>query len=62
MSAGSAFSTASRICAAERTSTRCTPGGVGSCTGPLTSTTWAPIVAAAAARAKPILPLLRLPT
>jgi hypothetical protein len=37
-------------------------GGVGSCTGPLTSTTCAPIVAAAAARAKPILPLLRLPT
>ena len=35
--------------------------GVGSAVGPATRTTCAPLPAAAAARAKPILPLLRLP-
>ena len=40
---------------------RCTPAGVGRCTGPATRMTSAPRRAAAAAIAKPILPLLRLP-
>jgi hypothetical protein len=39
---------------------RCTNGGVGSETGPLTSVTFAPRFAAAAAIAKPILPELWL--
>ena len=48
--------------AALSTSMRRTPGGVGSDTGPQTSTTSAPASRAACATAKPILPELRLLT
>jgi len=58
---GSASITAASICAALRTLMRATPAGVGNATGPAISDTSAPIAAAAAATAKPILPELRLP-
>ena len=53
-------STASCICCAVVTSMRCTPRGLGRCTGPATSVTSAPASRAARATAKPILPLDRL--
>ena len=52
--------TAVCIWRADCTSTRVTPRGVGRCTGPATSVTCAPAARAAAAMAKPILPLERL--
>jgi hypothetical protein len=54
------FCTAASMSRAERTSTRVTPRGVGSATGPATSVTSAPASRAARAIAKPILPLERL--
>ena len=52
-SAGRAAMTASAICSAVSTSTRSTPAGVSSDTGPATRVTRAPTSAAAAAMAKP---------
>ena len=61
MSALSASSTAAACMSrADCTSMRCTPRGVGRCTGPATSVTSAPASRAARAMAKPILPLLWL--
>ena len=57
---GSSAATASIIGSAVSTSTRSTPGGVATFTGPATSTTRAPARRAASATAKPILPELRL--
>ena len=59
---GSSRCTAAYICSQLSTSTRRTPAGVGSDTGPLTSTTSAPASRIACASAKPILPELRLLT
>ncbi len=53
-------STAARMSAALTTSCRSTPRGVGSSTGPATSSTSAPLRAASCARAKPMRPLDRL--